>query len=146
MALIVVVWLIVASGLAFQGVYTLRTGQATWFFIEHPSHAPMSSYSRMKHAFVYLLSALCILVILARMLTGTGVKQIVSWVTANYGLIFVSLSFMIFGIVYLAHPEKSLRWAIPHNPELWDNKYVQVTARIICIVFIAVSAIILAKL
>jgi hypothetical protein len=147
MALVIIGWLIGIYGLVHQSIYTLRTGQTSWFIVRsaHP-HEPMKLSRRIWFALVYLFFAVFMTTILASQLSQIGIRVVKAWMTANYGLFLCSLSFLVIGLVYVVRPEKLQRWIAPYNPEFAANKVILAIWRIICVVFIVLGAAMLSKL
>jgi hypothetical protein len=147
MALMVVAWLFGIYILTHQAIYSFRTGQVGWFFMNSPSSTnPVTKRRRIAYAFIFVLSAAAMIAILGMTLAKAGINCILNWLSVNYGLFVVSLIFIIFCVVYLPYPQKAFRWMLPDNPELWDNKLIMAVFRAVCIGLLGMAAIILSKL
>jgi hypothetical protein len=147
MAIVIVSWLIAAYVLVYQGIYVLRTGRITLFFIR-PEYSRTASglFLRLSYAFVYLFPGVAIVVILVTALSRAGVARFESWVIGNLGMLIGSLFFMLIGFLLLVQPEKMLLWTIRDHPELAGNKAATVIARLIGIGLLTMGGVMLANL
>jgi hypothetical protein len=147
MAIVIVSWLIAACVLVYQGIYVLRTGCITLFFIRPEySRAASGLLLRLSYAFVYLFPGVAIVVILVTALSRAGVARVESWVIGNLGMLIGSLFFMLIGFLLLVQPEKMLLWTIRDHPELAGNKAATVIARLIGIGLLTMGGVMLANL
>ena len=147
MALLILGWLLTACAFAYQGVYILRTGHTTPFFVKHAhSRAPSALPARLAYALLYLFPVAAITVILATALAKSGVSRVQSWLIGSFGMIFWSLCFSLIGLLLLAQPEKMLRWTVRANPELADNKSVVVITRFIGVGLLGMGLVMIARL
>lgn len=147
MALVVFGFVVTACALAYQGIYVLRTGQTTPFFVRPArSHALAGSIPRFAYAVLYLFPVGGIALILATALAKSGTRRLQSWLVGNLGMIFWSMCFSFIGVLLLAQPAKMLRWTIRDNPELAENKSVVVITRLIGTGLLGMGIVMLARL
>lgn len=147
MALVVFGFVVTACALTCQGIYVLRTGQTTPFFVRPSrSRALSSAIPRLAYAMLYLFPVGGVAVILAIALAKSGARRLQSWLVGNLGMIFWSMFFLLLGVLLLTQPVKMLRWTIRDNPELAENKSVVVITRLIGTGLLGMGIVMLARL
>jgi hypothetical protein len=147
MAFVILMWLLIAGVLLFQGMYVIRTGQTMLFLTKHEHrHPPAGPLSRVVYALIYWFPSLGMIVILASSLRRAGFSPLKVWLGRNSGMFFLALFLAVGGVLYIAKPAMMLRWTLRRNPELADDRFVIGITRLIGLAILCMAIFMLAKL
>jgi hypothetical protein len=147
MAFVILMWLMTAGVLFYQGLYVIRTGQTMLFLTKREHrHPPVGSLSRLAYAFVYWFPSVAMFVILATSLKRAGFGPLRAWLGRNSGMLFYALFLGAAGALQIAKPSMMLRWTLRNHPELADDRFALWITRLIGLALLCMAIFMLAKM
>jgi len=147
MAFIVLIWLLAAAFLLYQGFYVIRTGQTMLFLVKNDHrHQPVGFLRRFIFSLIFWLPGIGIILILATSFKKEGFDQLWNWARENSQMLVWVLLLAVSGVMLLSRPSQMLRWTLRNNAELAANRAVLVTTRVIGSAILLIALMILARL